>query len=452
MNVRDKITVEITSVGMNGEGVARVDGMVVFVPYTLLGEQAIVEITQVKKAYAFGKVIKLLRASEDRARPLCKLCFKCGGCEMQHIKYDTQLAIKRNTVKNCIDRECGIDFPVDSTVPSPDIYGYRNKIQLPISKVDGKIAGGYFASNTHKAVANSVQGEGGGCALNAEGIQLIVDCFLDHIQRFGIEVYDETSHSGLIRHLVVRKVGDKFSVCAVVNGDGLPEYKAFARKMEEAGVNFSLYISSNKKRTNVIMGDTVRLLVGNECVEGDAMGVKYSVSPQSFMQVNDKVRDLIYSRVGEIIKESGISNVIDAYSGIGIMSNIFAAYCDRVYAIEIVEQAVEDARRLAKLNGNGDKIVNICGDCAQRLPELIARMDGSAVVLDPPRKGCDTRVLESLLKAKPDRIIYISCNPATLARDMKYLLSEYEPVSITPYDMFPHTKHIETLVCLKRKQ
>jgi tRNA/tmRNA/rRNA uracil-C5-methylase (TrmA/RlmC/RlmD family) len=170
------------------------------------------------------------------------------------------------------------------------------------------------------------------------------------------------------------------------------------------------------------------------------------------MQINDDVRDMIYSRVGELIRDSGISNVIDAYSGIGIMSNIFAKYADKVYAIEIVPQAIANSQVLANLNGNSDKIINICGDCAEELPKIVSRLSKSIVVLDPPRKGCDTAVLSALLSALPDQIIYVSCNPATLARDVNLLLDKYEPASITPYDMFPNTKHIETLICLKRKQ
>lgn len=451
MKVGDKFDVEITSVGMDGEGVARVDGIVIFIPKTLLGERVLIEITQTKKSFAFAKVIKLLAASKDRVEPICPLCYKCGGCEMLHISYEQQLAIKRNNVKTCIDRECNIDFPVDKTVASPDIYHYRNKVQLPISRQNGKAVGGYFAPNTHRVVPSSIRSEEGKCVLNSEGIQGIIDIFLEWLDEKNISTYDEKSHSGLVRHLVVRKVGEKFSVCAVVNGDSLPNYNSLVDKIKNAGYDFSLSISLNKKRTNVILGDKTINLYGDKAVAGEALGVKFEVSLLSFMQINDKVRDLIYSRVGEIIKDSGISNVIDAYSGIGIMSNIFAKYADKVYAIEIVEEAVKDSIALAKANGNESKITSILGDCAKELPPLIATLDKSIVVLDPPRKGCDLSVLDSLLRAKPTKIIYISCNPATLARDVKHLLCDYEIQSITPYDMFPNTKWVETLAVLERK-
>ena len=452
MQVGDILTVDITSVGMDGEGVAKVDGVVLFVLGTLVGETAKVQITQVKKSFCFAKVVKILVSSIDRIDPPCKICFKCGGCEMLHIDYARQLEIKRLHVKNCLERECKRDFTIDSTVASPRQIGYRNKIQVPISYQDGKLAGGYFAPNSHKVVPFCRQGESGSCLLNSDGMQAILDAFLDYMKEEGLTAYDETNHKGLVRHFVIRKVDGKFAICVVINGSGLPNRNRLVSMLNTLGIEFALYISPNTRRTNVIMGEKVITLYGDEALQGEALGVKYLVSPQSFMQINDGVRDMIYSKVGEIIKDSGIANVIDAYSGIGIMSNIFAKYADKVYAIEIVPQAIANSKILAKLNGNDDKIINICGDCAQELPKVVSRLDKSIVVLDPPRKGCDGAVLKSLLSALPDKIIYISCNPATLARDVNILLDKYEPVSITPYDMFPNTKHIETLVVLSHKK
>ena len=451
MQIGDILTVDITSVGMDGEGVARVDGVVVFVPATLVGEKAKVEIISVKKSFCFAKVIKLLVASPNRVTPLCKICFKCGGCEMLHIDYQKQLEIKRLHVKNCLEKECKREFAVDETVASPKQVGYRNKIQVPIAYQDGKLVGGYFALNSHKVIPFCKQGESGSCLLNSDGMQDILDVFLDFMSSQEITPYDENTHSGLVRHLVIRKVDSKFAICVVINGSSLPKYNIFISMLKGLGVEFSLYISSNTRRTNVIMGDKVIALYGDDTLQGETLGVKYLVSPQSFMQINDDVRDMIYSRVGGIIKSSGIADVIDAYSGIGIMSNIFAKYANRVYAIEIVPQAIANSAVLAKLNNNTDKIVNICGDCAAELPKVVSRLGKSIVVLDPPRKGCDKDVLTALLSALPDQIIYVSCNPSTLARDVNMLLEKYEPSSITPYDMFPNTKHVETLVCLKRK-
>ncbi|MDE6276389.1 MAG: 23S rRNA (uracil(1939)-C(5))-methyltransferase RlmD [Clostridia bacterium] len=451
MQVGDILTVEITSVGMDGEGVARVDGVVVFISGTLIGETVKAQITQVKKNFCFAKVIKILVPSVDRVEPECKICFKCGGCENLHIKYQKQLEIKRLHVKNCLEKQCKREFCVDPTVASPKRVGYRNKIQVPIAYQDGKLVGGYFAPNSHKVVAFCKQGESGNCLLNSDGMQDILDVFLNYMAQEGISPYDEITHSGLVRHLVIRKVDCKFAICAVINGNSLPRYNRLITMLNALNIQFSLYISPNTRRTNVILGEKVVTLYGEDSLQGEALGVKYLVSPQSFMQINDEVRDMIYSRVGEIIKDSGIDNVIDAYSGIGIMSNLFAKYANKVYAIEIVPQAIANSQVLAKLNGNSDKIINICGDCAQELPRVVASLDKSIVVLDPPRKGCDIAVLNALLSALPDEIIYVSCNPATLARDAQFLLEKYEPASITPYDMFPNTKHVETLARFKLK-
>ncbi len=448
MKIKDKFEVDIISTGMNGEGVARIDNAVVFVPSVLTGERALVEITLVKKNYAFAKVVKLLKASPDRVEPLCKICYKCGGCEMLHISYPAQLKIKRANVKNCIDKELKSDVEVDEVVPSPEIYGYRNKIQLPIALTDGKICAGFFAPNTHNVVPFVREGEQGFCVLNEKGMQGIISAFLSFVKDNNISVYDERAHKGLVRHLVIRKVKDSYAVCIVINGKTLPGYAKLVEKLKSRGYDFSLYISPNEKRTNVIMGDKVITLYGKDKLSGEALGVVYEVSPLSFMQVNDNVRDLIYSRVGEIIKSSGIDNVIDAYSGIGIMSNIFARYAKKVYAIEIVPEAIEDAKKLARLNSNADKIVNICGDCAEELPPLVKSLNKAIVVIDPPRKGCDERVLSAMLAARPAKIIYVSCNPATLARDLRILSDGYSIESVTPYDMFPNTRHVETLVVL----
>lgn len=452
MQKGDLVTLEISSMGMNGEGVGRIDGFVVFVDGALEGETIKAQVMQVKKSFCTAKVVKILQPSKDRVIPKCKICFKCGGCEMQHVNYSKQLEIKKQRVKNCLERECKRTFDVDETVPSPNIFNYRNKIQLPISMQDGELVGGYFAPNSHRVVAFCKQGESGVCHLNCEGMQDIIDVFLDYMHAEQITAYDETSHTGLVRHLVVRKVGGSFAICIVINGQSLKSYAALIDMLKAKCLDFSLYISPNLDRTNVIMGGKVKLLYGKESLLGETLGVKFKVSPQSFMQVNDGVRDMIYSKVGDIIKSSGISNVIDAYSGVGIMSNIFAKYADKVYAIEIVPQAIENSVELAKLNGSEDKIINICGDCAQELPKVVERLKdgGSIVVLDPPRKGCDNKVIDALLSAKPDKIIYISCNPATLARDVNLLLKEYDVEFVTPYDMFPQTKHIETLICLKK--
>ncbi len=457
MNKGDILQVEIVGTGMNGEGVTKVDGKVVFVPMTLEGEQVKVQITEDKKAFATAKVIKMLQPSPLRVAPLCPIYFGCGGCEMQHIDYAHQLAIKTNRVADCIRKQCRQDIPVLPTIASPSKWGYRNKVQLPITLVDGKIAVGYFRNGTHKVVPLGKVEDGtlGDCPLHDRAMQEVIDVFLDWANRNDLSVYDETSHRGLLRHFCVRKVGNSFAIVVVVNGNSLPNHNSLIDDFVAHGLSFSLYLSINTDRTNVIYGKCIKTLYGRDTLFDEILGVKVGVSPLSFMQINDGVRDMIYSKVGEIISKSSHSVVFDLFSGVGVMSNIFAKYADKVVGIEIVPDAVRNADMLAKLNGNQDKITNVCGDVTVELPKQIAKysadkLSDGIVVVDPPRKGCSPEVIDCLLQARPKQIIYVSCNPATLARDMAMLLSKYCVDFVQPYDMFPMTGHVETLVKLTR--
>lgn len=457
MNKGDILQVEIVGTGMIGEGVAKVDGKVVFVPMTLEGEQVKVQITEDKKAFATAKVIKMLQPSPLRVAPLCPIYFGCGGCEMQHIDYAHQLTIKTQRVADCIRKQCRQDIPVLPTIASPSKWGYRNKVQLPITLVDGKIVVGYFRNGTHKVVPLGKVEDGtlGDCPLHDRAMQEVIDVFLDWANRNDLSVYDETSHRGLLRHFCVRKVGQAYAIVVVVNGNSLPKYNSLIDDFVAHGLSFSLYLSINTDRTNVIYGKCIKTLYGRDTLFDEILGVKVGVSPLSFMQINDGVRDMIYSKVGEIISKSSHSVVFDLFSGVGVMSNIFAKYADKVVGIEIVPDAVRNADMLAKLNGNQDKITNVCGDVTVELPKQIAKysadkLSDGIVVVDPPRKGCSPEVIDCLLQARPKQIIYVSCNPATLARDMAMLLPKYCVDYVQPYDMFPMTGHVETLVKLTR--
>ncbi|MGN0772146.1 MAG: 23S rRNA (uracil(1939)-C(5))-methyltransferase RlmD [Christensenellales bacterium] len=458
MNKGDILQVEIVGTGMNGEGVARVEGKVVFVPMTLVGEKVKVEITDNKKAFASARVIKMIEPSPLRAEPYCPIYFQCGGCEMQHLQYKHQLAIKQEKVANCIKKECKLDISVLPTIASVKMLGYRNKIQLPVALVGGKIVVGYFKNGTHKVVplVRTDNNEYGDCPLHDRQMQEIVDVFIQWANKNGMSVYDEKTHHGLLRHFCVRRVGQSYAIVVVVNGSGLPEYKGLIDDFVAHGLSFSLYLSINTDRTNVIYGKCIRTLYGNDTLPCEILGVKAEVSPLSFMQINDDVRDMIYSKVGEIISGSKHSVVFDLFSGVGIMSNIFARYADKVVGIEIVPDAVRNADKLATLNGNQDKITNVCADVTVALPKQIAKysqdkLSDSIVVVDPPRKGCSADVIDCLLQAQPKQIIYVSCNPATLARDMAKLLIGYTIDFVQPYDMFPMTGHVETLVSMTIK-
>lgn len=457
MQKGDILDLEIVSSGMEGEGVARVDGMVVFVPLCMQGEKVRVMVREVNKKFARATVIKVLEPSPDRTEPLCPIFYRCGCCDMQHIKYDRQLLIKKANVEACLYKALGRKVQVDDVRGDGKVYGYRNKIQVPLAKVGGKVVAGYYKGNTHNVVpfGQRVREDLGACVMYTGGMQDMLDAFLRYANEVGLDCYDEQKHTGFLRHFVARRVGDKYAVVVVANGKKLPLEKKLIEALKNTGREFSLYFDSNTKKTNVIMSPDIKVLYGSERLDADICGVRAKVSPLSFMQVNDGVRDMIYEAVAERIKEDADKVVIDAYSGAGVLTNVLAKSADKVYGIEIVPEAVADADELTAQSGNVGKVENICGDCAEKLPVLAEKLREQgrrfAVVLDPPRKGCDERVLDALKSAKPDKVYYISCNPATLARDLARLDDAYTIMSVTPYDMFPETKHVETLVCLERK-
>lgn len=511
MQKGDVVELTIESVGMDGEGVARLDGMVIFVPFTLAGEVVKCEVVFVKKSFAKAKVIKLLKGAEERVTPLCPHFRKCGGCDMQHITYDRQLEIKRNNVQNCLKKYAGIDANVNPVLPSSDIFYYRNKAQFPLFEKNGKVCLGFYKEKTHDFVQIEK------CYLLGEWCDKFCNAFLKVANDLKLTCYNEKTHKGLLRHLVLRRLNDTVSVTVVVNSNKFDYTQNFVKELSKIGTNFSFYVSFNTMQTNLIMTNA-NVLYGEKDIPTEILGVKTFVNPMSFMQINDNVRDMIYSKVKDLVLESGCKIVVDAYSGVGVLSNIIAQIADQVYGIEIVPEAVANANQLAKINGNNDKITNICGDSAVELPKLAEQINQQlvcnqiiankmqneqhscgwalentnvftnknnfanvsvkaeqqtkgnfdnvavkaeqhtkdvfgnfAVILDPPRKGCDIKVLQGLLQAKPNKIIYISCSPATLARDISVLKDDYQITYIQPYDMFPNTSHIETLVCLERK-
>ena len=457
MKKGDILDLEITSSGMEGEGVARVEGQVVFVPLCMQGEKVRVMVREVNKKFARASVIKVLEPCEDRVIPLCPIFYRCGCCDMQHIKYRKQLEIKKANVEACLYKALKRRIDVDDVRGDGLVFGYRNKIQVPLAKVAGKVVAGYYKGNTHKVVpfGERVREDLGACVMYERGMQDMLDAFLNYANEAGLDCYDEERHEGFLRHFVARKVGDKYAVVIVGNGKKLPLQKSLIKALTNTGRKFSLYFDSNTKKTNVIMSSDITLIYGEARLEADVCGVRAKVSPLSFMQINDGVRDMIYRDVAERIKSDGAGTVIDAYSGAGVLTNVLAKSAKKVYGIEIVPEAVADADELTKSCGNAVKVVNICGDCAQKLPLLADKLreerEKFSVVLDPPRKGCDAKVLDALKSAKPDSVYYISCNPATLARDLAILGCDYEILSVSPYDMFPQTKHVETLVCLEKK-
>ncbi len=442
MKVDQIIETEILSSGMNGEGVARVDGRVVFIPYTLKGERVRAVVKTVKSKYAVASVIKILSPSEHRIAPQCPHCYRCGGCDMGHVSQSYRIETLTAELESNLKKIAGIDFAPVEFVSAPPQAMSRNKLAMPFGIVDGKIVLGLYRQNTH--VVEPVC-----CRFASERMQNVVRIVCEFADAKKLSVYNENTGNGLLRHLVIREIDDRLSVTLVINSE-----KSGGWKTELAGVlpdHVDFFISPNLRKNNVIMGDEVRLVKGNARLAVDVLGVKAELSPLAFFQVNGYIRDKLYERaIGYVNGDT----LVDLYSGIGITSNLAAKKCKRVFAVECVPQAVADANRTAELNGNSDKIENICGDVEKVLPRLAERCAGADVLVDPPRKGCGASVMTAIADFEPNRLIYISCNHATMCRDIDLFrdrLPEYELIDCRLFDMFPNTHHTETLVVLQKR-
>ena len=439
MKKNDIINVIISDYGSNGEGVAKFNEYVVFVPYALVGERLNVKVLKIQKNIIFAKIEKIINKSEHRVEPVCPVFKRCGGCQLQHLSYDAQLELKTGIVKNNLKKIAGYEGEVLPCEKSEKVYKYRNKMQLPVG-VNGL---GFYANNSHDIVPIST------CPLHDEWGTEVIRIVHEYIKIYNITCYNEATKKGEIRHIVARYMQGKLMLVIVTTLNELSHTDFLINQLTRCFSEFSLYHNKNNSSSNVIMGEKFTLLYGKGEQDLNVSGVEYSVSPMSFMQINFDVQNKIYDKVASLCSECDY--IIDAYSGAGLLSSIIAKKCKQVYGIEIVQSATENANKLKNIN-KIDNLTNINGDCAVELPKLIASLSGRGiVVLDPPRKGCDEKVLNAINSSLPEKVIYISCNSATLARDVSILSKEYKLTYVQPYDMFPQTKHVETLVCLERK-
>ncbi|MBR7160595.1 MAG: 23S rRNA (uracil(1939)-C(5))-methyltransferase RlmD [Clostridia bacterium] len=440
LSVGQEIIVDVLSTGANGEGVGKYDNLTVFVKGAIDSERVKAKITKVAPTFLLAKLTEVIVSSPHRVKPICKNFGNCAGCDLLHMTYEHTLSVKQKIVLDTLKHVGGIDTVVSPTVPSTPHTRYRNKLALPIAvSSQGKTLIGFYREKSHQVVPTT------DCVLQGEWIVDIIDSVRGMCDR-------HPDFRDVIRHVVVRETGAKLMVTFVLRRGEVPDIEEFVYRNPKVS---SIYISYNRRDTNVILGDELVKVYGDDRLSASTLGVRYTLSPYSFGQINDNVRDMIYNAVLDNIESDDI--VIDAYSGAGLMTTILASKAREVYGIEIIPSAVRDADEVARLNGVSHKVTNIEGDCATQLPllvdNLMRRRDikNISVVLDPPRKGCDESVLEAVLRANPTRIIYVSCNPATLARDLKTLTKHYDITSVTPYDMFPYTKHVESVVCLTRR-
>lgn len=457
----------VSCIGVNGEGIIKTDDGTVFVPYALRGEKVRYKVLKVTSKCAYGKVLEILTPAEERVRPKCPVFGKCGGCNFQHLKYTEQLAVKSNNVAVCFKKIAGIDVEIKPAVKGDNEFRYRNKLQLPVGDGENGPQIGFYAENSHRII------EIEDCLINALWTKSLIKAFKSYMTQAGLKGYNEQTLSGDVREITAKEIKDKLIIVVVSAKKNLPRLDLLTELLEkEIKMKFSLFVNYNPKPTNVIYGEEFFCVCGKKSYGSEMLGIKYDTGVLSFMQVNKSVCSKLYSAVSQAVAADDNSTVIDAYSGAGVLTAILAKKAKKVIGIEIVKEAVNIADSVAKKNGLSDKITNYCASCEDVLPSIVAneRANGAkiTVVLDPPRKGCDIRVIRSLIKNDIDKIVYVSCKPSTLARDIGLLVgtlqeekgeikrsSNFQPRykidEIKTYDMFAQTKHVETLVCLSKQ-
>ncbi|MDO4333290.1 MAG: 23S rRNA (uracil(1939)-C(5))-methyltransferase RlmD [Eubacteriales bacterium] len=451
-------TVTITDMGSDGEGIGHLeDGYTLFVKDAVIGDVVKARIVKAKKGYAFARLEEITEPSADRVKTVCSFARQCGGCQIQALSYEKQIEFKNRKVKNNLIRIGGFepDF-VERLMEEPagmeEPFHYRNKAQFPIgTDKSGRLITGFYAGRTHTIIENR------DCALGAAENRKILDIILDFCEEKKIPAYEETTGEGLLRHVLIRKgfSTGQIMVCLIVNGASLPEEGVLADRLFEriAGMT-SFSLNSNTENTNVIMGKKTRLIRGQERIEDTIGDLTFSISPLSFYQVNPVQTEKIYAQALSYAGLTGEETVWDLYCGIGTISLFLAKKAKAVYGVEIVPQAIEDAKRNAERNQISNARFYV-GKAEEVLPEKYEKegIYADVIVVDPPRKGCDGACLSTMARMKPKRIVYVSCDSATLARDLKYLCGNgYELVKGRIFDNFPQSVHVETVCLLNNRK
>lgn len=453
MNYRknDVLTVEIEDIGHDGAGIGKVDGYTLFVKDAVIGDVVEVKVMKAKKNYGYAKLLKIITPSASRVEPLCPYAKKCGGCQIQMMSYEEQLRFKENKVRNNLKRIGGFEeIPMEPILGMKNPFYYRNKAQFPVGyDKEGNLITGFYAGRTHSIINNRR------CYLGVSENELVLNQVLDWMERNHISAYEEESGKGLIRHVLIRYgfTTKEVMVCLVVNGAGIPAKEDLIEGLRTIPGMTSITISSNTKQTNVIMGEKITLLWGQTYITDFIGNIQYQISPLSFYQVNPAQTKRLYETALEYAGLSGDETVWDLYCGIGTISLFLAQRAKQVYGVEIIPAAIEDAKRNARLN----QIENaqfFVGKAEEVLPEKYEKEQiyADVIVVDPPRKGCEESVLDTMVQMEPKRIVYVSCDSATLARDLKYLCERgYEMKKVKAIDQFPQTVHVETVALLTRK-
>lgn len=446
----DLVTLEIEDCGIDGEGIGKADGFTVFVKDAVIGDTVTAKIIKAKKNYGYGRLMEVLKPSPYRVEPKCEFARQCGGCQLQALSYDQQLVFKTNKVKGHLERIGGFtDIPMEPIIGMDELFHYRNKAQFPVGRnKEGKIVTGFYAGRTHNIIENR------DCALGVAENKEVLDRVIAHMEKYGIEPYNEATGKGLVRHVLIRYgyFTKEVMVCLILNGNKLPKEEQLVKSLCEIPGMTSITINVNKKHSNVILGEEIRLLWGQEYITDRIGDISYRISPLSFYQVNPMQTQKLYAKALEYADLHGQETVWDLYCGIGTISLFLAQKAKFVRGVEIVPAAIENAKENAKLNGleNTEFFV---GKAEEVLPREYKKngVYADVIVVDPPRKGCDETLLETMIEMNPERIVYVSCDSATLARDLKYLCERgYELRKVCPVDQFGMTVHVET-VCLLSK-
>jgi 23S rRNA (uracil1939-C5)-methyltransferase len=440
--------IDISGLGHGGEGIGKVDNFTVFVEGAIPEDNIEAKIIKVKSNYAIGKLQRIIKPSPHRISPPCPIADKCGGCQIQQIDYQRQLEYKTQLVKDNIERIGKIkDIIIHPTIGMKDPWNYRNKAQFPIGEEGGAVLG-FYAKGSHNIIETDT------CFIQHSENDKITRIIRRFINEYKISIYDEKKHQGLLRH-VVTKVGFSTGVIMlvlVINGEDIPHKDELVNRLLDSNAKIvSIYLNINKTKSNVILGKENRLIYGKKHIVDHIGDIKFEISPLSFFQVNPIQTKVLYEKALEYADLQGDEIVYDAYCGIGTISLFLAQRAKKVIGVEIVDQAIKDAKRNAQLN-NIENVEFYTGEAEKVIPKLYKQeQKADVVVVDPPRKGCDEKLLDTIIQMKPKRVVYVSCNPSTLARDLNYLeKGGFKTNEIQPVDMFPHTMHVETVVLMSR--
>lgn len=439
----------VTDYTAEGQGIAHIEGITVFIPNAIAGERVKVRIDMVRKTWAAGKITEILERSPYRVNRACPVAKLCGGCDFWHMDYEEETRLKADRVKTCLNRLAGEKLDEVPILAAPDCRGYRNKAQYPVASKKGRAYAGFFRAGTHDVVENSR------CLILPQETDQVKDAVIDHVNQFRVPVYDETAHTGLLRHIYVRRgaVSGQILVCLAVNGRTLPHAPELVARLQKIPGFTTLVLSVNTKKGNAVLGDEFITLYGPGFIEDTLCGLNFRLSPRSFYQVNHAQAQRLYQTAIQLADISKEDLVLDLYCGVGTITLAMASAAGKVMGVEVVPQAIEDAKDNAVRNGIGNAEF-FCGDAGEAALALEAKgIHPDVITVDPPRKGMNADTIEAITRMSPRRLVYVSCDPATLARDIALLKQRgFRVEKAMAADLFPRCSHVESICLLTRRK